>query len=152
MYGVSKVPIFNRLWVNAQLDELNQAIPAPVTLNGCECRLFQGALAITPDTLLADFTAQIADFSGYAAAAIAAFVGPGNVNGFMQGLLFSAAFLATSPFTVPNNVNGYYIVDSAGTDWIFAEEFDDVYPFAAAGDYLDLDLVLGILLNPQTFQ
>jgi len=80
-------------------------------------------------------------FSGYANATVT-LTGPGNLSGTQIGMLATASFLATtaSPF-VSDTAYGYILYDGA-SNYYGGELFPTPIPFAAAGAFLELDLVL----------
>lgn len=97
----------------------------------------------TPDSTIAELSADEADYSGYAAGGIAMVVSdPLNLGDYIQGTMSSVLFKATtaSPF-VQNSCYGWWIDDGANV--IAAEVFPTgtVALFGAVNDFLQLDVV-----------
>jgi len=57
-------------------------------------------------------------------------------------LIQQFTFAATAPIGTPENVVGYYIGSAAFAAVLAAERFETPVPFALAGDFLALDLIL----------
>ena len=93
-----------------------------------EVRLWQyGALVPDDATTLAEFDAAAADYTGYAAAVVtwqAAGLLPGGGASYQGSVQFATA----SPYTTPNTIGGFYLVDTTGTDAVIGYQ-----AFAAPG-------------------
>jgi len=128
--------------------------PAGALLATPTVRLFTDTgLTITPATLLTAF--HEADFDGYVAAAISAWVGP-VLNAQSSALLHQEAdFIAGSAIAPGQAVYGYYITDDPATKWYFAEVFRNssgtpiAMQFAAPGDYLSVDVAAAVMMQLQ---
>lgn len=96
------------------------------------CRLYKNAVSWSKDTVLADLTE--ADFDGYAEISPVSWVnspeGPGNVP-YMHG---GSQSIVCTGNTSPNEIFGWYLVNTAGTDLIAGYEFDQSVFANDAGD------------------
>lgn len=93
---------------------------------------------------IADLTPSEMAFSGYPTGGVApTFTGPVRLSPSCQGLVGSVVFEATgSPVTTPGTAYGFWVDD--GTNVLWQEPFAGAFtaPFAIAGDFLVLNLVL----------
>lgn len=142
MYYEAQNLIYARSFADAWLDAFS-TIPTAKLIAAPTVRLLMGALpAITPDTTLAALEALEANFSGYGADTITLTV-PAQPSTKVEGAIGSATFIAAtaSPF-VSSNVSGYFLTD--GTNLVAAEAFPNgqVFPIAAAGQFLTINVVL----------
>ena len=115
-----------------QLDLLDAAVAAAAEFNGCLVRLFKNNLALSPLTLLADLS--VADFHGYADSAAVtwgtAFLDPAQqptINGDLK------SFVATTPFSNPNIIYGWALIDSGATKLLAARLLDAPVNITAIG-------------------
>lgn len=139
MFIVSSSIVFNRAYLNDLLNELNQAVPAPATLNAAVLKLYQNpALALSPDTEYASFT--VADFTGYADEVLATLTGPVSLDSNNQGLHGEGNFAVTGPVTTTNTIYGWYLANPGETDWICAGAFDEEVGMAVVGEFISLDI------------
>ena len=78
--------------------------------------LFKSSFVPTPSNVLADYTENEADFSGYAAITITAWNTPilGPVSGYMIVSPLVQFVVETADPMVTNTIGGMYLVDSAG--------------------------------------
>lgn len=119
--------------------------PAGALLTTPTAHLFKTSLVFNQDTPIATFHTAEADFSGYAAQALPAAVGPISPGGQTDALLYTVNFLANGiPATPQNNVYGYWVDHNAGADWVLAELFPEPIPFTQTGDYLDLSVLFAL--------
>lgn len=86
------------------------------SLASCIVNLFQSSLTPNASTPLADFTAAVATYDGYAAKTWTAWANPILAPG--QGYAIVSPYSqfdtgATDPVT-PNLIGGYYVTDAAG--------------------------------------
>jgi len=101
-----------------------------------------------PSNVIADFTANEADYSGYVSGGISVtLTAPVDLSTVCNGVLFTGLFEATtaSPF-VGCTVWGWWIDD--GTNVICGEKFDGSlsYAFAAPGNFLSLTAIIPLQL------
>lgn len=85
-------------------------------LADAEVHLFQvDVISITPNTTLAELEAIEADFTGYAPATVATWIGPmlAPITGAMVQSP-TLEFGIDAPYTVPNNIMGWWLQDSLG--------------------------------------
>jgi len=111
---------------------------APFVLT--DVHLYTNIFSPTPQMVIGDFTE--ATFGGYATVVAVVWLGPVNLTPTKYGMQVTVNFLATDPIGASENVTGYFLTDSVGTEIRAAEEFDTVVPFAEGGDFLSLDLIL----------
>lgn len=110
-----------------------------------EVRLFKiGEVVIGPGITLAELDAAECDFTGYAAIVITAWQDPGLNPAGGASIQASVQFATASPYTVGNQVGGYYVVDTTGTDEvIIVQPFPDPgVPMEAAGQIIPITDVL----------
>jgi len=143
MYGTSKAPVWRRGILNNLLATLSTR-PAAALLTTPLVHLITGTPTLTPDMPIATLSASEATFTGYAPIALTPLVGPVNLNAGADGLLCTVNFLEAAPGTVQNNVTGYYVDENAGVDWVLAELFPFPVPMVISGDFLSLDVLLGL--------
>lgn len=114
------------------LDELTALTGVGGPFNAAVVKLFQNDYTPTVDSVVGDFTE--ADYTGYAASAAivwgAPFIDP-VAGPLVLGDLKS--FPASGPFTVPNDIFGFWI-ESSGGDLLWAERFDTPVTIANATD------------------
>lgn len=92
----------------------------------CEVRLFKaGVVVIGPGITLAELDAEECDFTGYAPIVITAWQAAGLNPAGGASIQASVQFATAAPYTVGNNVGGYYIVDLTGAvdNVIIVQEF-----------------------------
>lgn len=77
-------------------------------------KLFKSTLTPDPSTPLADFVAAEADFTGYAAIAVANWNVPilSDISGFQIGMPL-VQFITANPTTVGNEIGGWFYEDAA---------------------------------------
>jgi len=132
----SRVPVYNRTFVNSILAAYFAVPAAPLVGATLGIHLFKNDLTPNPDTPYASF--EECDFSGYAPV-VAAMTGTCNIGENQQGRFVNALFGCDTadPFEQGNAV-GYYITKAATpTDWIMAERFDSPQPITLPNDYID---------------
>lgn len=134
-------PTWRQALIDAMLGALSTVPAAKLVLNGM-IHLLKATINFNPQTPIASFTALEANFSGYAAIALPALVGPLNGSVNRREMFANAIFVATSPLVTANNIFGYWIDQNAGADWVMAELFPAPMPVAAPGDFVELDLLL----------
>jgi len=107
-------------------------------------KLFKNDMVPDVGTVLADFTE--ADFSGYAAQAVATWGVPyiDQVNGGVSITAPAHQFQAANPTTVPNTVYGYYLEDTGG-NLVQAGRFDAPIDMVQPSD----GFVLAVTINQQ---
>lgn len=117
-------------------EDLQTALAASV------CHLFVDGFTPTPSNILADYTAEEADFSGYVAATID-FNDPilSEGVGYMIQSDWMQFVFDDTPGTPTNNVKGLYLV-SAGGALRLTVIFDELVPFQVHGQGLGLNLTL----------
>lgn len=123
---------------------LLQASEAQTRLAVSKLHLFQDALNPSPSNVLADYTANEADFTGYTAGGntITAFLDPiySPVGGAQLQSPTSLFAVGASP-TVTNNIKGWYLVNAAG-DLEATGVYENAIPMAVAGQGIPVDVVL----------
>lgn len=106
--------------------------------------LFQNDITPTDETVVADL--DVATFTGYAQVALTLWTGPYYTSEGKGALLAPLAqFNTASPYTIGNQVYGYWIEDSNG-DLLLSGRFPDApIPMAAVGDHIAavIEYVLG---------
>jgi len=115
-------------------------------LAASEMKLFQsGTITLSPATTLAQLDAVIANYTGYATQTITAWFAPllnplGGAS-IESGLL---QFAIAAPYTVPNTIQGWYLVD-AGGDLVCAGDFATPKELVGAGDGIpfNVELIFG---------
>lgn len=108
--------------------------------------LFQtGTVTLTAATTLAQLTAAVADYTGYAEQDIATWFAPllnplGGAS-IESGLL---QFAIAAPYTVPNTIQGWYLTDTANA-LVCAGEFATPRELVGAGDGIpfNVELIFG---------
>lgn len=125
-----------------QASELAQAALLAARYNAAKMDLIKSTIALTPTLVLADLTAIVADFTGYAQGVLPA----GNPVPFPDQTRNGVSFtLPTTTFavgatpTVGNDVYGVYIQTGMGSNLIFALLFDRPYPMQNALDTMNLE-------------
>lgn len=92
-----------------------QAVARQTLLANCVVHLFKSSFVPDPTNVLADFTAEECDFSGYSAETIAAWndpiLAPGTGYQILSPLI---QFMSAAPNSVTNSVGGIYIVTAGG--------------------------------------
>jgi hypothetical protein len=149
MYFTSRKPTWARTAIQKLLASLS-VVPAGPLLVTPEIHLFQGNLVFDQDSTLATFTAQEADFTGYAKVPLPALAGPLNLMPGVEGMLGNGHFILGSPATVSQNVGGYWVDYGVGADWAIAESFGTQIPLAFPGDFIDLSILFGLPFLVQT--
>ena len=113
-----------------------------------EVHLFQTAeIDISPTTLLADLEAIEADFTGYAAAVIAAWTGP--MMAPVSGAAIQTPMLEfgiDAPYTVPNSIMGWWL-QTTGGDLIGIATFPAPVSMTGAGDFITFAAALVVGAN-----
>jgi hypothetical protein len=117
------------------------ARPAGALLTTPTLHLWTDGPTPGPDFDIADYT--LATFHGYAGVALT-LSAAGNLPNQALSVNASARFEMTagSPAN-PGTVNGWIVTDGATADY-FCGTFDDPVPFAIAGDFVDVDLIIPI--------
>jgi len=136
-------PVWNRKVISEMLAALS-TVPLAALLTAPKVRLLGSAISIDQDTPMSALTSAEATYTGYVAVALPALVGPVNSVPGMEALFGSVSFVAPSPLTVTGILYGYFVDGVAGATWAIAESFPSPFPFALPGDFLDLDLLLGL--------
>lgn len=144
MFVVSAVVTYVRALTSALLAAFS-ARPAAELLATPNVHLYSNTFTPSPDSVLADFTE--CTFTGYAAVPLGTLSAPVNTGASTMGVVASVLFTAGSPFTTPDNAVGYFITDTTNAILYCAERFSAPIPFAAAGDFLDLTVVLPLPLS-----
>lgn len=129
-------PNVGALWVALQMQ---------TALAGAALRLFQsGVVTLTAATVLADLTAEEADYTGYPAGGevIAAWTDPllnpaGGAS--IESGLFQ--FQIAAPYTVPNTIQGWFIVEAGGV-LVCAGDFPQTKNLVGAGDGIPFNVEL----------
>ncbi len=104
-------------------------------LNGAVLKLYQNDLVPTKGTVIADLTE--ATFTGYASITLTTWNGPYiNASGNCVVLAGQKQFDTASPYTVGNNVYGYWVESSTGDLLLIGRFADAPIPMAAAGNAL----------------
>src|SRR5882672_5631393 len=117
---------------SVSLQELGTLVGVAGLLNGAKVRLFQNDYIPNVGSAIADFTA--ATYDGYATSAAITWGTPFTdpVNGpVVLGDLKN--FISTGPFTTPNTIYGYYVVDGAGTALLYGKRFATPSNIGGAG-------------------
>lgn len=147
MFRRSKNLILTRPFANAILGAIVTAAPLAELLDTATLHLFQEGTLLGPDTTdPAVFTE--CDFDGYAAAAIAAWIGPANAGAVGRFVHFEANFLAGAGLAGGGQgARGYWIesggVVMLGENWALNEHVN----FGEPGAFLSLDAVLPVLFG-----
>lgn len=127
----------------ALLDALLAALsarPAAALLDTPTAHLFVNDINPDAGTVVGDFTE--AAFSGYAADALGALIGPVTFADGTRGMHVETDFAADGSIVGPGEVAyGVYVTDTGGTVLYWSGRFNDPQPFANPGDFLSLDLV-----------
>jgi hypothetical protein len=105
---------------------------------GSTVDLFQAGQGIIlgPTTALADLTdvTVLANFTGYAQQTVAAWLGPFLDSGGGAAIDSGEVYFATgAPYTVENNIQGWFVTDVGGTVLICAGDFAAIKGMAGAG-------------------
>lgn len=108
-------------------------------------RLFKTGFTPSVSSVLADFVANEADYTGYTAggAVLTAWLNP--VNRASGGTAIGSPtvqFQAASPFTLANVVGGWFLVAAAGTSVVAFGTFDSPIPIGALGQGFPMNLTL----------
>ena len=138
--------VYGRAFMATVLAAL-KTVPGAALIVAGKIRLSKDpAFAPTVDSVITDFTANEADFTGYTAGGYTVTLSaPLNQTTQILAVLCNALAIGGSPFTVPNTIYGYWIDD--GTNVVMAEKFAPpgaTANFANTGDYLDLQVLLPI--------
>jgi len=115
------------------------------TLATAKCRLYTAAApGPNPRSAVADFTE--ATFGGYGEADLTDWVGPVTLPSTAGLMIHSEAdFAADDTITPPGEtVLGYYIVNAAGDEVLYGEQFVNPVNFVLEGDNLSLDVIFGL--------
>lgn len=120
--------------------------PTTAVIPDCEIRLFTSAdIPITP--ISSGTTFIEATFGGYTNVLLK----PGTVitvdDGGGEGYAKNALFVADGSGP-PENIQGYYLVETGTTNFIMGEYFPAPIPLTTAGDYIDLLVRIPILYSP----
>lgn len=129
--------------MNAWLAALSTR-PAGPLLAVPTLRLCTGDVAIGPETVVGDLTE--ATFGGYAPVAVT-LSGPVTMPNGGRALLAQALFEADGTIVGPGEaISGYELTNDGSPPTILyaAEAFAEVVQFAAAGDFLTLDVYIPI--------
>jgi len=140
VYLVTVMLTWGRTLVNALLAALS-ARPAAALLVTPKVRLYSAGPALSPDSVVDDYTAVTATGVEDVALTITGVV---NLDGNVQGAIGHVDFVATTadPF-VEDTAIGYILFD--GTDAFYGgEQFASEVNFGQAGDFLGLDIVFPI--------
>lgn len=140
------VPAFSPVEAQRRaLDDLLVALVGIADVDG-EIRLFQNNLTVSPLTVLGDLTE--ADFSGYAAEAIAGgdWQTPAKImpDGSARQILGTVVTFDQTASTISNTVYGWYWVASDGTLEL-AGNFPTPLVMDAAGKFISLELAAQII-------
>jgi len=127
------------------LGALSGTPPVAALLDDCEVRLFTNVINPSPTSVVGDFDG--ATFAGYAAQTLATWVGPVPMLPTGRALIAQANFLGGAIVDPGEVIQGYYITTTAAAALLAAERFTDPVPFAAAGDFLSLDLIVNLVQN-----
>jgi hypothetical protein len=101
--------------------------------NACKVGLYINPIPLSVNTALADLTE--ATFHGYAQSAAVVWGTPfldSAGNPTIVGA--NCQFTATTPFSDANTIQGYFVVDSAGTTLLWAEALPTPIAITAVGD------------------
>jgi hypothetical protein len=147
MYAHSLNPTWRSGFVDTFLAALG-AIPAAALLVTPKIHLYSGVLAINQNLTQAMLTGAECNFSGYAAQVPAITTVPANVGVNVRGESADCIFGMSSPATVSQSANGYWMDAGATVNWVVAEAFANPIPFSSPGDFLDLAVILGLYLLP----
>lgn len=112
-------------------------------LAASEMHLYKsGTVVLSPLTDLADLTAAEADYTGYAAQAIATWFAP-LLNGLGGASIESGLlqFAIGAPYTVGNMIQGWFLTETGGA-LVCAGDFASVKGLAGAGDGIPFDVTL----------
>jgi hypothetical protein len=124
-------------WSQAQ--QLAQGAAFQTSLATTKIHLYNAAIALTPATPLATFTAAETTFTGYTAATITAALAPFlNPAGGATVAVPGNTFVCSG---TGDTIYGWYLTDMAGTVLIAAGNFLTPYAIAGPGDGLNLDLL-----------
>lgn len=109
-------------------------------------RLFQDTITPTPSTTQAELIAEEADFSGYAAITVAAWLDPATDPSGNSSTQFPTVQFATtgSPPAIGNQIGGFW-VETVGGDVMQIIIFDAAVPMDFFGAALPVDLLLPFL-------
>lgn len=107
--------------------------------SGVRCRLYKNSVTISDATVLGDFTE--ANFSGYSQST-PSFGSASIVSG--KGKIIEGSFetFIHNGGGTSNSVYGYYVVDSATPELLWAEAFPSPISVANNGDEIDIKLAL----------
>jgi hypothetical protein len=143
MFYTSKGPI----WQAVVLDDMLKALttlPTGALLATPKVELFTAGPQFTGRDLWTNYTR--CTFAGYAAVA-AVVTAPGNLKNSDQAVIVNAHFEAAGVLATSETAVGYMLSDATANVYL-GEFFDTPIPFAVAGDFLDLDVVLPLILRP----
>ena len=139
----SQNPIWRRTVITEFLKALS-VIPAATILTGPKVHLLGGTVQLNTDTPLATLTAAEVAYTGYAPVALPILTGPVNNIPGMEGMFADVTFVAPNPLTVTALLYGYWIDGLTPADWAMAEMFPQPYRLSVPGDFLDINLLLGL--------
>jgi len=130
--------VFSDAFIQAFVTEWGDDTMSTNGMDNADVRLFTGELVPTPATLLADYVAVEADFIGYV---LTTMTDPTavKVSPFIWAIYHSVWYTASSPYTVGNEITGYWVETQEGA-LVFGERFEEPLSMAEAGDYLDLNV------------
>jgi len=116
------------------LAKLRKADLANATLH-----LFKEGFVPSVNSSLAEFAAQEADYTTYAAKSIAAWNDPSlaSVSGYILTAQLQSFLLAATP-AAPNVIGGWYLVHSDGTTLIDFGQFDPPRPMQVADQTIQI--------------
>lgn len=144
MFRTTVQAIYSRLFLRRALLGLD-TLDLSALLTGSVVRLFQNDFQPTPLSLITDFTE--ADFTGYAAVAVADWGNVVNLGQEVIGFHANADYVATGT-AVTNTVYGYYVpVDDINIPWAICERFATPVPIANIGDFLALEALMPLALR-----
>jgi|SRR5215831_154920 len=118
-------------------------------LAAAKVRLFKdGAIVIGPNTTKAELVALECDYTGYAEATVATWLGPmlAPISGAMvqsPTLIFSI----DAPYTVGNSVQGWWLEDAAG-DLLMIGTPTASIPLTGPGQMWTFNIAVGTGANP----
>lgn len=120
------------------------AAPIAELLDGVKVKLYTDTISPGPTSVPGDFTEPA--FTGYAEVALPSpLEGPGNLSeSGSRGIHGEVNFECTADPGSPETVQGYFIVNAAEDTLIAAEQFEEPVSFGDAGDFLSLDVIIGI--------
>lgn len=112
-------------------------------LNTLTVGLLKSPVVPDPNAVLADLTAEEADFTGYARLTGEDFSALLNIDGDQKEMVSGNLLFRATGSAVGNNVYGWFMCDAGATTLLLWGLFDDYVPIASAGDAVSFVVRVG---------